>query len=1270
MQVSSLIYYMGPTAESVFQQLKFDSEDDKKDYTKVLDKFASYFKPSVNVFHKRALFEQCTHLPGETVEQFVRKLHDAAEDCSFTDKDTRIRDRFVAHLSDRATAALLQNEPPDTLTLQKAIERARTAERLSLELSSQEAASRGKPTVAATSAQSSRSSSSALSTIHPPRSGASRHDRRPSQHSSSSLKQGKCPWCGSSKSNHRQRRSECPARDKVCNACGKTGHFASVCMSTPKGSKQKLQGRHSAHSVDTLDVSDDHDSLAGSATFLGSLHSASTSDWSVTLRFCGVEVPFKIDTGADVSIITASTYLNLLEQPPLAPASPMIGPDGAAIACSGRFTTTATYKADDFAITLNVIESSTPANLLSRADSVRLGLVQRVNTASQQSPIGCMSGPPVHISLAPDATPYNCAVARRVPLPLYRKVEVELQRMEKEHIIVPVTQPTDWCSPMVPVVKPNGKVRLCVDLKRLNASVKREHFPLPTVDDTLSRLAGSSVFSVLDTTSGFWQIPLDESSSLLTTFITPFGRYRFLRLPFGITSAPEIFQRRLQMLLGHLKGVEVYMDDIIVHSATEAEHAVLLTKVKSVLSSAGLTLNQSKCQFHKSSVHFLGHVISAQGINADPSKLEAISRLAAPTDVSQLRHVLSLFTYLSRFLPDLATVSAPLRQLLHADATWRWDAPQETAFQQLKSMASSTPCLRHYYPSRPTAVSADASSYGLGAVLMQYQYNAWTPVAFASRSLTATERGYAQIEKECLASVWACERFHSYLYGLPQFTLETDHKPLVPLINTRDLDKVPIRCQRLLMRLLRYDARAVHVPGKNMLAADTLSRVPLPDTADLELQHDTTALLAVVSADLCSPALQDDIRASISSDAVLPAVCRYVLHGWPSTIPGDVQPYNTERSHLSFHDGILYHGFRVVIPPSLRSAMLSRIHEGHQGLTKCKARARYSVWWPGISTALHDYIRSCEECCKRRYLPPEPLQPTPLPSLPWSQVGCDLCEVDGKQYLVTVDYFSRYIDIQRLHTVTSSSVITSLKSLFAVHGVPSTVVSDNGPQFSSDAFAQFATTANFMHRTSSPRYPQSNGAAERAVQTAKRLITSSTDLPSALLAYRSTPIGNGYSPAQLLYGRRLRTSLPIAPELLKPDWPDLTNLREREEMSKEQQQLRFDTQHHAQPLSILPVGSRVWIDDLKREGVIKSQFSDRSYIIATASGQEVRRNRRHLKVLPSVQPTPDVQATAPEQQPAAVPTRRSPRQPRPGSCPPSLRPRTTVTAPERLITTC
>ena len=312
------------------------------------------------------------------------------------------------------------------------------------------------------------------------------------------------------------------------------------------------------------------------------------------------------------------------------------------------------------------------------------------------------------------------------------------------------------------------------------------------VEQTLAQLAGARVFSKLDTNSGFWQIPLSRESALLTTFITPFGRYCFHRLPFGITSAPEHFQRRMSDILNGLDGVVCMMDDVLIHRQTVQEHDERLVKVLHQLENAELTLNREKCQLSQSQIKFLGQVIDANGIRPDPDKIAAIHDVPTPGNVGDLRRFLGMVNHLSKFSPNLAEKTTPLRELLNKKNEWVWGEPQRQAFEDVKQAQVVSPVLSLLDQNSDTIVSADASSHSLGAVLLEKQPGGeWKPVSYISRSLTPTERRYTQIEKEALAFTWACERFSDYLLGL-SFHIQTDHKPLVPLFSSKNLGELPI----------------------------------------------------------------------------------------------------------------------------------------------------------------------------------------------------------------------------------------------------------------------------------------------------------------------------------------------------------------------------------------------------------------------------------------------------------------------------------------------
>ncbi|KAL5004391.1 hypothetical protein ScPMuIL_017847 [Solemya velum] len=596
---------------------------------------------------------------------------------------------------------------------------------------------------------------------------------------------------------------------------------------------------------------------------------------------------------------------------------------------------------------------------------------------------------------------------------------------------------------------------------------------------------------------------------------------------------------------------------------------------------------------------------------------------------------MGMVNQLGRFTPNLAEHSKPIRDLLQKESSWIWEAPQIQAFDRIKKELSSTPLLALYDPKARTKISADASSFGLGAVLLQCpkgseeSEDVWKPVAYASRAMSSTEQRYAQVEKEALAVTWACEKFADFVIGMT-FLIETDHKPLVSLLGTKAMSDLPPRIQRFRMRLARYHYEIKHVPGKFLYTADTLSRAPLQSMTPEEEDFESDVEAFVDSVVMSLPASEtrlEELRKAIHKDSVLLSVItKYCQEGWPGfekpSINVVTRPYWQIREEITLCQELLMRGNRLIIPTYLRAEILQRIHEGHQGIVKCCERARNSVWWPRINREIEDLVRNCTICVKQKADHAEPLRPTPFPERPWQKVGSDLFQIKNVIYLLVIDYFSRYIEIALLKSTSSQAVINHMQSIFARHGIPETVVSDNGPQYASEAFVKFAKDYGFCHETSSPYYPQGNTEAERAVQTIKRAIRNASDPYQALLAYRATPLKCGYSPAELLMGRRLRTTLPENPQNFTPKWPDLAQIRERETRERETQKKNFDCSHQARSLPKLQPGQAVWV---RGPGggfggtVTSSAGSDRSYVIETPTGQ-VRRNRRHLVSAPMLIP--------------------------------------------------
>ncbi len=769
-------------------------------------------------------------------------------------------------------------------------------------------------------------------------------------------------------------------------------------------------------------------------------------------------------------------------------------------------------------------------------------------------------------------------------------------------------------------------------------------------------MAGAKVFSKLDCNSGFHQIKLSEDSTLLTTFTTPFGRFAYKRLPFGISSASEIFQKKIHAILEGLNGVLCLIDDVVVFGRTQEEHDLRLHAVLERFRQAHVTVND-KCVFNKHCIKFAGHIISGDGVSPDLERLAAVRKMAPPTTVTEMKCFLGMVNQLAKFSSSIAQLAEPLHDLIRSNRTWVWDAVQQKAFDDVKQAITSAPTLALYDMAKPTIVSADSSSYGLGAVLKQQQEDStWRPVVFASRTLTDTERRYAQVEKECLALMWACEKFEDYLVGAQRFVLHTDHKPLVSLLSPeRALDDLPPRIQRFRIRLSRrrFNYMVEYVPGNQLGTADTLSRFPLAThhttlNDECDVIDTEQYVCAIVDSLPISDVMHTKVREALASDDILQRVISYTTNGWPDdvTTPStELASYWHSRDQLTVHDGLLLYSARIVIPVALRSTTLEALHTGHLGVEKCRAKARASVWWPKIGDDIQRIVSTCQTCqhyARDRY---EPLLSTPLPDLPWQKVATDLFELYGKHYLVVVDYYSRYFELAEIRHQTADDVITTMKSFFARHGVPMIVHSDNGPCYASAQFSTFATKWGFTHTTSSPRYPQANGAAERAVQTAKNLLRKADDPYMALLSYRTTPLVNGYSPAQLNMGRQLRSTVPVTSAALKPRTPNAAQLRHSDREEKEKQAANYNTRHRARDHAPWHVDDRVWVPDLHSEATVTKTLPYRCYELRTAANNIIRRNSRSLRPLLPIKE----QQQAPQPSPTAAPPRARCRVPETGA---------------------
>ena len=460
--------------------------------------------------------------------------------------------------------------------------------------------------------------------------------------------------------------------------------------------------------------------------------------------------------------------------------------------------------------------------------------------------------------------------------------------------------------------------------------------------------------------------------------------------------------------------------------------------------------------------------------------------------------------YLAKFLPRLAEVLEPIQQLTRKEVPWQWKYEHDAAFEKVKELVTQAPLLKYYNPEEELTVQCDASDKGLGAALMQNGQ----PIAFASRALTEPETRYAQIEKEMLAVVFALQKFDQYVYGRPA-TVQSDHKPLAAISN-KPLRSAPKRLQGMLLKVQKYDRSIVYKPGPEMYPADTLSRAFLPTTENS--QGEFERVNAVQLLPMTDERLEE-LRSSNRDDEVSQKLKEVIQNGWPEEkqeLPAVLAPYFSFRDEMSVYDGLVLKGERLLIPKRMWPKIKDRLHSSQIGVNSCLRRARECMYWPGMAAELKEYISQCKTCSKyEARQQKESLMSHEIAQRPWEKIGTDLYTIDGQDYLIVVDYFSSFWEIDHLPNTKASTVIKKLKCHFARQGIPDVVISDNGPQFACEKFTTFASEWGFEHRLGSPGHQQTNGNAEAAVKEAKRLLRKAKDtkgdLYLAVLAQRNTP---------------------------------------------------------------------------------------------------------------------------------------------------------------------
>lgn len=727
---------------------------------------------------------------------------------------------------------------------------------------------------------------------------------------------------------------------------------------------------------------------------------------------------------------------------------------------------------------------------------------------------------------------------RQIPYGILEDVKNELRRMESEGQLERV-ESSDWATPIVCVRKQSGKIRICGDYKvTLNPVLKRMVSTTPSIDEVMSKLGGARIFSTLDLTNAYLQVPVDTETSAMQTWSTPFGLYRPTALAYGVKQAPAIFQSYMDKLLLNLEGVVSYQDDILVWGQDQTSHDERLSIVLKTIREHGLAINKEKCVFNKPSIRFLGFEVSGKGIRPIQEKTDGIVGMQEPQDLKQLQSFIGMVDFYGRCVPNLATIKEPLTHLTRSGVRWTWGTRERDAFNAIKERLHSAELLKPFDPADEVTLTTDASPVGLGAVLEQSS----GPVLFISKTLTRAERNYAQIEREALAIIWAVKRLHKYLLGR-KFVIRTDHHPLKFLYDPgRAVSTVAAaRLQRWAITLMEYDYVIECRRSEEIPVADALSRLN-NRTAEQE-QFDVNSVQDCL---LDIPIDKERLRHQSRSDKELRLLFASVKNGWTPHGLQRLSAYARFRDELVIENKLLYRGVRLLIPRGERQAVLQLLHEGHMGADKMKSIARQCVWWPGLDSDVTRYAKGCIACQENKdHGSPRQWTSWPDETEKWSRVHVDYAgPMKGDNYLlVIIDAFSKWAEVHVTKSTTSAETIRRLRRTFSQEGIPATLVSDNGPQFTSKEMEGWLRGIGCRHVLTPPYHPRSNGLAERFVRDLKNHLRASgkaeddlqTSVDRFLLQYRNSQHSTtGKAPSELMRGHFLRTAtLSLARE---PVW--------------------------------------------------------------------------------------------------------------------------------------
>lgn len=1116
--VANVLHYTGPKVAKLYDTV--GQATDK--YDDVIKKIDNFFNAKVHVDYERFVFWSAHQEKDEPFEAFVNRLRVLIQYCDYSDPEREIKTKAIIGCADQELRYLgitKEFKPSDFFDLGIKMEKGKQQSQNMSQDNTVAAINTRKPMSTGTH--------SASNTMNKKKFGnknVNSHNNEKNQQRT----QINCNFCGKS---HAKGKNNCPANGKTCNKCKKSNHFANVCRST-------ACDKPVANVVQDEDQGDDDDDQLNA--FAISQRRKKFPKKVVTINDTE-SIEMYIDTCCSLNIIDEVTFNSLKYKPQLSKLQePIWGyQNQKPLEFLGEFKTSIKWSLAKVECMVAVVRGREKC-LLGYDTADELGIVKIVNTVINDEhslywerkyptvfsgKVGKMRDYKVSFNIDRSVKP--TVHTRVIPFNLRDKMMDIVKKGVSDGVFEKVNGPVDWLLIPLLVPKADGRLRFVLDATPANIALKRTYHSFPTIEDFMVSVNGSKIFSKIDLVDGFHQIELDEESRKMTNFMTPEGIHRYTRLTQGFKPVPEEYDRAMKInVRDRCEGVVGIMDDMLVHGKDTAEHDQRLDMLLKRLSELGLTVNMKKCKFNQTSIEFYGLVFDARGVRLTFDKIQALKEANAPGSGGEIKSLLGLSTFCSKWIQNHATTVEPLRKLANSK-TWNWTEVEERALKDLKEAATGK-ILSYFDPNFETELVVDASPVGLGAMLRQINpkdSDDKRVLAYASRALSLPEQKYSQIEKECLAIVWGCEKFHIYLYGRP-FNLKTDNQALVYLLGSTK--KKRARLERLALDLLAYDFKVSHTPGKEN-PVDYLSRNPLSgnQNADDEIERYVNYVFA---ESLPISISYDEVVKETKADNVLQELIRRIRGAKINNNKRISREYDSYMDELTVtSENVILKQNMIVIPSSLIQRVISLAHDGHQGVNKTIALLKTKVWFPNMRKLVESTISNCAACelnYPRTYY--EPLRMSPMPDGPWENLSIDYYgpTPSGTKLFVLLDEYSRYVIVREVESEQVDLLIPELHQIWSQFGIPKSIKSDNGATFISKPFRKMCESFGIKQRLITPYWPRANGEVERFNRNINKIIRVASTKQSTwreelyfyIGAYLATPHSStGIPPAQLIF---------------------------------------------------------------------------------------------------------------------------------------------------------